>query len=278
VLSRDLMQRGGSSYTAAHSQFFGEKMAINWICPYCDRAQSVVDKNIDSQDIHLSLSDLDVGYVGVQLLGVNCANEECRKLTLHVVARKQIWIPAKGDFQFTADEPDLASIRLLPLGSAKPQPEYIPQAIRDDYAESCLIIDLSPKAAATLARRALQGMIRDFCGIVRNTLDAEIKALDAAITDGTAPRAVSVESVQAIDHVRKVGNIGAHMEKDISVIIDVDPGEARALIDLVELLLREWYVDRHSRQERLAKVAQIRDEKDQAKLAGPASVAALPSP
>ena len=109
-------------------------------------------------------------------------------------------------------------------------------------------------------------MIRNFCGISRGTLNAEIKALEAAIDDGTAPRAVSVESVQAIDHVRRVGNIGAHMERDINEIINVDPGEAQALIELVELLMREWYVDRHLRQERLAAVAAIRAEKDQAKL------------
>jgi len=31
---------------------------------------------------------------------------------------------------------------------------------------------------------------------------------------------------EAIDAVRKLGNIGAHMEKDINVIVDVDPEEA----------------------------------------------------
>lgn len=36
--------------------------------------------------------------------------------------------------------------------------------------------------------------------------------------------------------VREIGNIGAHMEADINVIIDVDPDEAQILIDLVELL------------------------------------------
>ena len=30
---------------------------------------------------------------------------------------------------------------------------------------------------------------------------------------------------QAIDAVRSIGNIGAHMEKDINLIVDVDPEE-----------------------------------------------------
>jgi hypothetical protein len=33
--------------------------------------------------------------------------------------------------------------------------------------------------------------------------------------------------VDAIDHVRKIGNIGAHMEADINVIVEVEPKEAQ---------------------------------------------------
>ena len=32
---------------------------------------------------------------------------------------------------------------------------------------------------------------------------------------------------KSIDATRKIGNIGAHMEKDINLIVDVDPKEAR---------------------------------------------------
>ena len=35
-------------------------------------------------------------------------------------------------------------------------PDYIPEAIRTDYLEACSILDKSPRAAATLARRCLQ--------------------------------------------------------------------------------------------------------------------------
>lgn len=56
----------------------------------------------------------------------------------------------------------------------------------------------------------------------------------------------------AIDALRKLGNIGAHMEKDISLIVDVDPGEADLLIELIETLLKEWYVNREERKNRMA--------------------------
>jgi hypothetical protein len=124
-----------------------------------------------------------------------------------------------------------------------------------DYHEACLIRDLSPKAAATLIRRCLQGMIREFAGISKATLYAEIAALRQAVDEGTADRSISPESVDAIDHVRGIGNIGAHMEKDINLIVDVEPGEAQTLIELVELLFEEWYVARHVRTERLERIA-----------------------
>lgn len=54
----------------------------------------------------------------------------------------------------------------------------------------------------------------------------------------------------SIEAVRKIGNIGAHMEKDINVIVDVDPEEAGLLIGLIESLIDDWYVTRHQRAER----------------------------
>ncbi len=47
------------------------------------------------------------------------------------------------------------------------------------------------------------------------------------------------------------------MERDINVIVDVGPGEAQALIELIELLFREWYVARHERAERIAGIGAL---------------------
>jgi len=55
------------------------------------------------------------------------------------------------------------------------------------------------------------------------------------------------------------------MEKDINVIVDVDPNEAEALISLVEILFDEWYVARHRRKERLDAIKLLSHEKKAAK-------------
>lgn len=161
----------------------------------------------------------------------------------------------------------LFSERVIPRGASKPQPEFIPEVLRTDYHEACLIKELSPKASATLSRRCLQGMIRNFAGIAKGTLALEIAALKKAVADGSADRAISAETVEAIDHVRGLGNIGAHMEKDIDVIVPVDPDEAQHMLDLIEMLIEEWYGARERRTQKLSSIAKLGKAKKEAILA-----------
>ena len=197
----------------------------------------------------------------VRIKSIRCANNDCRQLQL-------------GIELYTAESPryvheqwkekDLILSRImLPESLAKPQPSYIPEPIVEDYKEACLIRDLSPKASATLSRRCLQGIIRDFCGISDNTLFLEIDTLKKQVKDGKGPKQVLEETVDAIDAVRKIGSIGAHMEKDINVIIEVESVEAQKLIDLIELLFQEWYVQRHNRAKSLENLLNIADVKQE---------------
>jgi hypothetical protein len=147
--------------------------------------------------------------------------------------------------------------QLRPESSAKPLPSYIPQAIKEDYEEACLIVSKSPKASATLSRRCLQGMIRDFWKISKPRLVDEINELEESI---------DTETWEAIGAVRSVGNIGAHMEMDINQIVEVEPKEAQLLIGLIETLVEDWYVHRFDRQERKRKVIEMAADKKKAKV------------
>jgi hypothetical protein len=105
----------------------------------------------------------------------------------------------------------------------------------------------------------------------------EINELRDQVNNGKAAQGVTIDSVEAIDKARSIGNIGAHMEKDINVIIDVDPDEADTLIKVVEILFEEWYIARHKRAERLKRIEAIADDKKaQKKL--PPSPPPLPKP
>jgi hypothetical protein len=88
----------------------------------------------------------------VSISAIVCANSECRELTLNAILGRSN--PSRDD----AVEGPYKTWTLLPPSSARPQPDYIPKAIRDDYYEACAICELSPKASATVIRRCLQGV------------------------------------------------------------------------------------------------------------------------
>ena len=142
--------------------------------------------------------------------------------------------------------------RVKPNSFARQYPEYIPKQIRNDYEEACAILYLSPKSSATLARRCLQGMVRDFWEIRKNTLFDEVSELKNHIPP---------DLWMAIDGLRQLGNVGAHMEKDTSLIIDIDPDEAIQLIKLIELLIKEWYINREDRRILFEEIVQVSEEK-----------------
>jgi hypothetical protein len=72
---------------------------------------------------------------------------------------------------------DFTRIQIFP--PAKPPmtewPEKVPLVVRQDYTEACLIKDISPRASAALARRCLQGMIRDKYNVTMVSLNNEIQ-------------------------------------------------------------------------------------------------------
>jgi hypothetical protein len=221
---------------------------FNWTCPHCQRPQVVTNSNYFNRIVPIANPPGQYGPVVAELVSITCQNADCRKMTLSLGLSERV-DNQNGHFE-TANV--IQQWLLIPESAAKPQPDYIPKAIVEDYSEACRIKDLSPKASATLARRCLQGMIRDFCGISKARLIDEIKELRTQIDENRAPRGVTHESVDAIDAVREVGNIGAHMEKDVDLIVEIDDNEAQALIDLIETLFEDWYVARETRKRRFA--------------------------
>lgn len=236
---------------------------MSWTCPHCNKTQIIVDANFDIDVIRLEIGDTNIGQIGYKILGIRCLNTECQEPVINLTVGKASWNNRASKFEI---DDGLFDGRIYPLSSAIPQPDYIPQQIAQDYYEACKIVSLSPKASATLSRRCIQGIIRDFANIQAKNLFQEIEALRRAIGDGTADRSISEESVEALHAVRSIGNIGAHMEADVNHIVDVDPDEADVLIKLIEQLFVDWYGARAKRQERLSRITEIAAEKAAARL------------
>ena len=228
---------------------------FNWTCPHCNRAVTITDqrRTIGWHTNHIANS---LGRHTLVSTFIICPNPQCMKYTLscrlYNSHREQYSGEEKLDEQ-------IKNWNLIPPSSAKPFPDYIPRGILADYEEACLIRDLSPKASATLARRCLQGIIRDFWEVKPGRLYDEIDAIKDKVDPLTW---------DAIDAVRRVGNIGAHMEKDINLIVEVEPKEAELLINLIETLLKDWYVTKEERRIRLLAIAAIAENKDRQRKRG----------
>lgn len=213
---------------------------FSWTCPYCSRITTITNSNLSVQNHFFDLGN-KYGEICLQTSVISCPNVQCREVSIDATLGKRIWYGGErafGDALFP-------SWKLKPKSSSKQFPTYIPKPILDDYDEACLIVQDSSKASATLSRRCLQGMIRDFWGVSKSRLIDEIEAIKGK---------VDMSTWEAIDAVRSIGNIGAHMEKDINLIVEVDPEEATLLIGLIEFLLKDWYVGRHEREEHKQKI------------------------
>ena len=68
------------------------------------------------------------------------------------------------------------------------------------------------------------------------------------------------------------------MEKDVNYIVEVEADEASMLIELIEMLFQDWYIERQNRLNRDAAVqalaAKKLEEKKEAKKSSKAAVAA----
>ncbi|MDS7927880.1 MULTISPECIES: DUF4145 domain-containing protein [Acinetobacter] len=226
-------------------------MSFRWTCPYCNHKCTIGGSNYDKHTHVFDLNNKFKNKLGLESIIIVCPNSECEEITIGSALYKSTNYREYG-YQSPPNNPSIYSWKLLPHSHAKPFPSYIPAPILNDYNEACAISDLSPKASATLARRCLQGMIRDYWGIVDKTLYKEINALEDKVSE---------QVWESLNAVREIGNIGAHMEQDINIIVDVEADEAKILIELLEILFEEWYIARYERNLKLSRIQQIRDTK-----------------
>ena len=177
-------------------------MAFNWQCPFCGNNSTITDQNTSGGSLSFNDGNKFDCHLIVKMTSIVCPNPACREIVLE--ARFGKAMISSGNYRLS----ELFEKWVLrPSSMALNFPEYVPSPIRQDYEEACKIRDLSPKASATLSRRCLQGIIRDFKGIVKKRLVDEIDALRDEVDPDTWA---------AIDAVRQIGNIGAHMQKDIN--------------------------------------------------------------
>lgn len=231
------------------------KLPFSWRCPVCSHAVIIGDHSIHRSKSSLVASDKGK-LVLISSAAIRCPNAACNDI---FVAVKAEWARYKLSGPHTVVEPvspiGIGNFTFAPSTGA-PLSATVPQSVQSDYNEAYLIRTLSPKASATLSRRALQGMIRDRWGVRKRTLDAEIKAVEEYCDP---------DLYQAMMDLKSIGNIGAHPEKDADVIIDIEDGEAEELLQLLKYLDDEWYAAREKKRRRLASINEMAGRKEAAR-------------
>jgi hypothetical protein len=193
------------------------------ICPHCGIGTS---PNFDNRNIG------DAEGRSFSISSGNCT--ECRGFIL----TGRWWSAEPGG---STRLPQLVQDDEVLLYPAQPLARRIPPEVTGDYAqdyhEACLVREYSPKASAALSRRLLQHILREKAGITKPNLDQEI---NEAIAQGHLPP----DLAEDLDMIRTVGNFAAHPIKSTNTgeVVDVEPGEAEGLLDLVEELLGHYFV------------------------------------
>lgn len=136
-----------------------------------------------------------------------------------------------GDSYLRFDTGDTSDEIVYPKYALRYVEPEVPPRVTKDYQEACGVLGISPKASAALSRRILQDVLREQFSIRGGSLATEID-------DFLKLKDVPTYLAEAIDAVRHVGNFAAHPLKDQETgdIIDVEPGEAEWLLEVLDSL------------------------------------------
>jgi hypothetical protein len=122
----------------------------------------------------------------------------------------------------------------------RPTPKELPDHIKEDYEEACMVMPVSNKASAALSRRCLQAILRGQ-GYMQKDL---AKQIDALLAESDPTKAIPTALRQSVDAIRSFGNFSAHPVTDQTTlqIIAVDPGEAEWCLEILEEMFDHYYV------------------------------------
>lgn len=142
---------------------------------------------------------------------------------------------------------EAARVRMIePRASERRAPHpIVPSEWRRDYREAAAIEHQSPRAAATLLRRIMTGMLREK-GLTGG-LDDMIEAARNTLPDFI---------YAALDGARRHGAWNALPRYDrVGELVDVKPHELEACFGAVEEMFEVWYIGPERRRERDAAIA-----------------------
>lgn len=121
-----------------------------------------------------------------------------------------------------------------PLGYTRAVPAAVPPHYASDFKEAVAVIPFSAKASAALSRRLLQRLLVNEGHAKKRDLFDQIEEVLPSVPS----------YLQDLHAIRNIGNFAAHPSKNTATgeIVDVEPGEATWLLDMLDLLFDFYFV------------------------------------
>lgn len=212
-------------------------------CPVCqqftpDAWESLIRPRAMGNPFHQSASTLVVEPPGpavsshVSIDFMYCANPECKQLVVRVHENFHLPLHAVPD-------PEMLTRTWIarPRAAARPIDPLIPDPFRTDYLEAAAVLTISPRMSAVLSRKIVFDLLETYAGISEYTLKG---SLDKFTSDTSHPQRIR----ENLQHLREIGDFGAHTKKDgVGQIIDVSEEDARWTLDLVDRLFAYFILD-----------------------------------
>lgn len=128
-------------------------------------------------------------------------------------------------------------IRFYPRSTSRPVPPEVPEEFATDFQEACAVLSVSEKASAALSRRCLQNVLQEKGGATKKHLADQIREV---VQSGE----LTTDLADTLTDLRIIGNFAAHPIKSTHTgeIIDVEPAEAKWLLDTLEELFDHYFV------------------------------------
>jgi hypothetical protein len=232
-------------------------------CAYCH--VTLASDNVPVQSVSLSIGETggfspSQGNGNYSALAEAQICPECYRFTL--TAHLYVIKPPRVRIGNQEGEPVrqlLKSWALIPEAGAKTYPSFIPEDIRKEYTEASLLRPVSARASAMAARRALQRIVRETCSIHKSSLRQEFLSIRDRV-DPLLYNAIhnilnlSINPTQSAGSSANIQTVGSKLEADVNHFQDATEFEADKLLQLVELLLDQLYVERQQKESLMKKV------------------------
>lgn len=135
------------------------------------------------------------------------------------------------------DPPHLETHESLKELYRQPLPPEVIETYAKDYDEACFVLTDSPRASAALSRSCLQRLLRE-------KTEGKADDLSGQIAQAVASKSLPPETRSTLAAVTDVSNLEANPLKNThpGLILDVEPGEAEYLLDVLEVLFDYYFV------------------------------------